>query len=496
MTALLTASDSQMAILADLVAGLQRAEQTLSSVQAARDGMLALASRLAIEIAGQSDDPDYGDMSLRAVAAEIGAAQRISDRVIERRMTAASSLVERFPHVWASQGAGRITAAHARVITDAGAHLSAPDDCARYAVEVVAIAERESPNRLRRTARRLAERFQPRSATERHLDARTQRSVWVKDLDDGMSELGVYGPSTLVHGIHDRLSQMAHAVHSDETRHRAARGDEDRDRDARDHGAPDHDRDRDPRDRDPRDRDPHDPRDHDRGTHDPDRDRDRAPRSIGQLRFDLLADLALTATPTGHDTTDSLLGAIRARVEVTVPVTTLMTSGTPGGDRHRTPAELDGACAVDLETTATLAAEAPGWERVMTHPITGTVLVVDRYRPGEALRRHLRARDQRCRFPACGLSTRRCDIDHTHAAASGGATSDTNLAHLCRRHHMLKHHSPWRVRLSSDGGLEWRSPAGRTYTDRAPAANTVTFKPSHPSHSLHPPRADLASAPF
>jgi len=443
MTALLDATDSQMAMLADLVASLEAAESTLSSMQAARDGMLAMAGRLAVDIAREAAHPDHGDMAIRTVAAEIGAAQHVSDRTIERRMAEASWLVERFPTVWEAQGEGRISAAHSRVIVDAGAHLDDAEDRAAYAAEVVELAATESPNRLRRIARRLAERFQERSITERHLDARAQRRVWVKDLDDGMAELGARGPAVLLHGMLDRLSQMAHAVK------------EENGRAAKHAGA------------DPGAGAGADPRAA-AGTAQPPVDE----RTIDQLRADLLADLVLTGTPVGHDTTDGLLSEIRARVEVTVPVLTLMDDGS---SPTSPPAELDGVTPIDSATARTLAGSATGWDRVLTHPISGGLLAVDRYRPGEQLRRHLRARDQRCRFPGCGIAARKCDLDHNHAASAGGATADGNLSAFCRRHHMLKHHSPWHVEQRPGGVLAWTSPTGRAYIDRPPPQHTVTF---------------------
>lgn len=444
MPALLDATDAQMAMLADLAAGLEAAERTLSSMQAARDGLLALAGRLAVEIARDARHPDGGDMAIRTVAAEIGAAQQVSDRTIERRMSDASWLVERFPAVWRAQGAGRISAAHARVIVEAGAHLTQPAHRARYAAEAVVLAETESPNRLRRTVRRLAERLQERTLVERHRDARELRRVWVRDLDDGMAELGARGPAALVHGMFDRLSQMAHAV---KTPGGSASADG---RDA--------------------------------GTGHPADD-----RGVDQLRADLLADLVLTGTPAGHDSADGLLGELRARVEITVPVLTLMRgdAAIPEDGSATPPAELDGVIPIDPETARRLAGATSGWDRVLTHPISGALLAVDRYRPSEDLRRHLRARDQRCRFPGCGLIARKCDLDHHHDAALGGATTHTNLATFCRRHHMLKHHSLWHVEQRPGGVLEWTSPLGQTYIDRPPPPHTVTFADTDLSGDSH-----------
>ncbi|MCZ0709602.1 DUF222 domain-containing protein [Microbacterium paraoxydans] len=436
MPALLDATDSQMAMLADLVEGLEAAEKTLNSMQAARDGLLAMAGRLAVDIARQARHPDGGDMAIRTVAAEIGAAQRVSDRTIERRMSEASWLVERFPTVWEAQGAGRISAAHARLIVEAGAHLDDPDDRSCFATEAIEVAAAESPNRIRRLVRRLADRLQERTLVERHRDARELRRVWVTDLEDGMAELGARGPAALVHGMFDRLSQMAHAVREENARAHRREAEE---------SIPDD-------------------------------------RTVDQLRADLLADLVLTGAPAGHDSEEGLLSELRARVEVTVPVLTLMhgeQEGTTGG----TPilaAELDGVIPIDPATARRLAGAASGWDRVLTHPFSGALLAVDRYRPSEDLRRHLRARDQRCRFPGCGLAPRKCDLDHNHDAALGGETVHDNLATFCRRHHMLKHHSPWHVEQGPGGVLEWTSPTGRSYIDRPPPPHTVTFAEDPP----------------
>jgi hypothetical protein len=419
MAALADATVEQMETLGELTDMLVGLERTISSLQAARDGVLAVGSRLALQVADEAEHPDFGDLTTRTVAAEMAAALRMSDRTVQARMTEAVWRVERFPLVWAAQGAGRISAAHARAICDAAEHLEEAGDRAAYSAEMVPFAESESPNRVSRHGRRVAERFPSRSVDERHRDAREKRSVWVKDVGDGMSQLGLLGPSALVHGVFERLTQMAATVQGQAQEQ--SEGDQ---------------------------------------------------RTVAQIRADLALDLLLTGAPAGHDTIDGLLAAIRGSVSITVPVTTLM-------GQDSTPAELDGRTLIDAGTAKALAGAASGWDRILTHPITGAFLAVDRYRPGSELKRYLRARDQRCRFPTCGHAARDCDIDHHHDAARGGPTTARNLGHLCRRHHVLKHHSPWVVEALGDGTYAWTSPTGRVYIDRPQLPNTVTFVEEH-----------------
>ncbi|MFT4260092.1 DUF222 domain-containing protein [Microbacterium sp.] len=454
MDALTDATDSQMAALAGLVDSLAAAEATLNAMMAARDGLLAIAGDIAVTIARQGDHQDKGDMNLRAVAAEIGQRLRLSDRTIERRIAEASVLVQANPAVWTAQGAGRISAAHSHVIIEAGAHLADPALHDAYLEAVLPLAEVESPNRLRALAKRIAERFQETSIDERHRRAREHRRVWMRDGDDAMAELTLHGPAVIVHAMMDRLSQMAHRIRTENLREA---------REARSAGV----------------------------------DIEPDARCVDEIRADLLADLVLTGAPTGHDSADGQLAEIRGRVEVTVPVTTLMSADLPSSSIAYPPALLDGTIPIDAETARMLAGAVTGWDRVLTHPLSGVVLAADRYRPPEQLRRRLRARDQRCRFPTCGLVARRCDLDHNHDAATGGATREDNLSAFCRRHHTLKHASPWHAQQKPGGVLEWTSPTGRTYIDEPPPQNTVVFTPSHPpSFTSFEDFADSVRAPF
>jgi hypothetical protein len=426
MKVLVEMSEEQVGALGAVTGMLVDVDRTISQLLAVREGLLAVGARLSFEIgadAAAAADPglpdsyagDAMDLAARAVAAEFAVALQSSDRSLQRRMADADAKVALFPAVWRAQGAGVVTAGQARSIVDAGTHLDEQADRDAYADEMVALVQTPgmSPSRVGRAARRAAERRQPRSLDDRHRDARRRRRIWVKGRADGMAELGLLGPVALIHGASDRITAMGLGILSDTTA-RLEIGDD---------------------------------------------------RSLDEVRADLALDLLLAGSPAGHDP-DGLLAGVTGAVSVTVPVTALLGIDGPC-------AELDGSTPIDGATARRLAADAPGWDRVLTHPITGAVLAVDRYRPSAELRRWLRARDQRCRFPGCGHLARDCDLDHTTDAATGGPTEEQNLGALCRRHHVLKHQAPWDVEQLDNGTFSWTSPTGRTYLDRPPPPHTT-----------------------
>jgi hypothetical protein len=193
-------------------------------------------------------------------------------------------------------------------------------------------------------------------------------------------------------------------------------------------------------------------------------------RTLGEIRADVFADLLLTAVPTGHHGAGGrALEGVRGRISITIPIATAAGIGDE-------PALLTGYGPIDDDLARRLMAEAPAWNRVLIDPETGAPVAVDRYRPSAALALFVDIRDERCRFPGCTMKVWRCDRDHTIAASDGGATSACNLADFCRRHHTLKHCSPWRVEQVGAGRLVWTSPTGRVYTDFVPA--TLRFVPA------------------
>ncbi|WP_448810398.1 DUF222 domain-containing protein [Agromyces bauzanensis] len=183
-------------------------------------------------------------------------------------------------------------------------------------------------------------------------------------------------------------------------------------------------------------------------------------RTHAQRVLDAAADLLLAGSRTDHDGRP-IAGdaAIVPRVLVTVPVLTLL-------GHTDEPAELDGHGPIDADTARWLAAHGPSFQRILTHPETGAYLSYGRtsYRVPADLAGYLRVRDGGCRFPGCGRRAAGCDLDHTNDWAHDGQTRHDNLAHLCRKHHRLKHETRWRMTQEPGGIIRWTSPAGHHHT--------------------------------
>jgi hypothetical protein len=86
------------------------------------------------------------------------------------------------------------------------------------------------------------------------------------------------------------------------------------------------------------------------------------------------------------------------------------------------------------------------------------------YQPSRKLQHLIRTRSARCSAPGCGRPAARCDLDHTVAWDKGGITCECGLAPLCRHHHRCKQAQGWQLAQPEPGVLQWRTPAGRTFT--------------------------------
>ena len=409
----------------------QRAEICAEAVALVADRVLQRAAAR-----GRSATTEFGDeIPLREVIAELGAALRVSDQTLKAWFGDGDALVHTYPDTLDALRGGRIDERQASAIIDGGHGLDEEHRTA-YQEQVLAAADEQTAPALRETARIIAARLQPDVVEIRQKAAHERRRIRAYSLDDALARLQIDGPAALVFAMYDRATEMAELVEhdaADEAKATAATvaaatgatsaGDGSADSNAGTEAGAD------------------------------DRTRD-------ELRFDIVADLLLTSTPTGHGDPD-LLSSIRGSVQVTVPALTLA-----GLDNE--PALLAGHGPIDSDTARAIAGTAPGWDRILTHPTSGIPLAVDRYRPTAEQKRLLKARDHHCRWPGCRRPVAHCDDEHNIPHAEGGQTCMCNMCEFCRRHHVLKHASLWHIENHGDGTIQFTSPTGRTYLNNAP----------------------------
>ncbi|UNX53993.1 HNH endonuclease [Georgenia sp. TF02-10] len=127
-------------------------------------------------------------------------------------------------------------------------------------------------------------------------------------------------------------------------------------------------------------------------------------------------------------------------------------------------AELAGYGPISPDVARALAAGGT-WRRLVTDPLSGTVLDVGRtrYRPPADLAEHVRTRDRTCVRPGCTTPAERCQIDHTLAFSQGGKTAAASLGAQCTTDHALKSAGTFKTTQPSPGVFEWLTPTGHAY---------------------------------
>jgi hypothetical protein len=191
-----------------------------------------------------------------------------------------------------------------------------------------------------------------------------------------------------------------------------------------------------------------------------------------QLRADALVSLCRTVLRTDLLDVGRRRGD-RPRVVVTVPLETLRDSGLgsaapaggpgagPGDGPAAEEALLGSGEPVSAATARRLACDA----RVLPAVLGGAGEVLDVGAEAETvtqgLRRAVELRDQGCRFPGCDRPTAECETHYvTHWARSGLSIVD-NVVLLCPHHHVLVHEGGWQVsRDPYSGEVRARRPDG------------------------------------
>ncbi|MBC7519417.1 MAG: DUF222 domain-containing protein [Microbacteriaceae bacterium] len=399
------------------------------------------------------EDTEYAE---RAATADLAVRLSLAELIVRHHGMIAHTLQERIPHLWALFTAGGVSTQNAREAASIVSEL--PTELwAEFETHVLAAATR-APARFRARARAISERLRAHTLTERHAAARLRRGVWTEIDRDGMGWLNAHLPAETLARVNANLDGIAFSLF--------------------------------------------------KGTA-PTAKAAAETRTMAQLRADVLSDLltgkshgnvgAASCTCDGYDEagggrtgkvgtgsvgqsssdqsssdrsgTDSACApagtcacarAARIRpsvgvtVALTIPVLTLL-------GHSNDPALLEGVGPIDIAAARKLCATATSITRLLTDPISGTILQMDphQYRVPAALKRWLAIEQVTCDFPGCGRRAANCDLDHTRAWADGGSTTAANLTHRCRNHHTLKHRTKWQVdKPPGAQRATWTSPTG------------------------------------
>ncbi|OFA53735.1 HNH endonuclease [Streptomyces fradiae] len=380
-------------------------ERHVAWIQAQQVGLLADVEADALD--ATPNEVGWADYDWDFACEDVACALKLSGNTAAERLAVATALEGRFPTTVSLLERGEICYLQAKAVTEVTGTLD-PEAAARVEAMVVPKMPGQSVGQTRRSLSRAVLKADPQGAERRHRRRREDRTIWHRATEDGMATWTAFLPTP-------QAAQLDAAVDA----HAATFGDDG--------------------------------------------------RTLNQKRVDALYDLVVnrpagTEAPTGGSTPSGRSAAV---VQVTVSLDTLI-----GVDEE--PGVLKGYGPVSA-TAAREVAFAPGtvWRRLITHPKTGLLIKTDptTYRPTAEVERHVIARDGRCAFPSCQMPAHRCDLDHIqpfnhHNPAAGGATDPENLMPLCRRHHLLKHRTPWQTeRDTTTGEVHWRAPTGHTYTN-------------------------------
>ncbi|HEX6235416.1 MAG TPA: DUF222 domain-containing protein [Jiangellaceae bacterium] len=408
--------------LVEFIAGCERASTAMHALQAR--GIAELANRVEMR---PVDGARVSMSPQRVTALEVAARLAVSSAEGEALVARAEYVQRVLPATFAAWAAGLIDTRKAELIAR---KLCRHADELAHQVEAMVLpkAPELTVESLRRLINREIHRLDPKDAETRHEDAKQRRYITVTPVGDGMSWIEGYVPDEVAAAVKATLDAGAASLkqqHPDDE------------------------------------------------------------RTMGARRVDVLAALAFAAIAAGRIGGCSACGAgIKlagaqhrpVAVNVTVPASSLL-----GFDEQ--PGELAGFGPITAATARKLAAVGV-WRRILTDPVSGTVLDVGRtrYRPPAPLAEHIMLRDVRCVWPGCErpATSHGVDIDHILDWALGGATTDHNLGPFCEKHHVDKHNSRWQVSQPEPGRFEYTSPTGHRYTQEPEKVGQVVHNNSDP----------------
>ncbi len=412
---------------AELVAGICAFTRVENRAAAAQ--LVAIGELFCYRLSRCSDTEDWAVDTMEAVAAEVGAALRISQSLAASRLRYARAMRERLPKVAEVFKAGDIDFPMFATLVYRTDLITDPDVLAAVDAELAAKVGRW-PSMSRGRLGGLVDRIVARAdadAVRRRTKNQADREIWIGHSHDGLCEIGgaLFTPDA--RALDTRLSALAATVCA----------------------------------------------------HDP--------RSRQQRRADALGALAAGANRLGCrcGRRDCAAGTQPAASPVVIHViaeqaTIDGSSATPAsqvGADGLIPAEL----VADLAKSAKLVA--------LVHPADAAP--EPGYVPSKTLADFVRCRDLTCRWPGCDRPAVNCDVDHTIPHAQGGPTHASNLKSLCRTHHLVKTFWGWREQQLPDGTLIFTSPSGQTYVT-TPGSALLFPSLCRSTGGFPAPEADLA----
>ncbi|MGG7463020.1 DUF222 domain-containing protein [Plantibacter sp. YIM 135347] len=488
----------------------------IATAEARKATLFAEAARLsdltALTLAPPGTTPARAkDLARLSLHLELSAMTRVPERTIQHRIAESGVLVDHLPATLAALSGGSISVGHARVIVEQLADVD-PADRAEFETRILPLAQTRTAAQLKQYARQLREKLHPETIGTRHHRARQDRHVTLSPAPDGMSWLSILTTATIATAAYNRLSDLTAAtqrrgdsrtraqlmvdnaqslllygvtasaspptaiavptkvtprVEDDEVPTWAARSLPARPAASMDDGAITPTQSMGGLDRRTQPIQATEPVQMSGPVQVTESARTTVPvQTAGPLRSAGSVQGAGSSPgiephpitgplPSIEDITEGIIPT----VHVTVPVMTIL------GHEHQ-PGSLEGYGPIDPETAVRLSVHAKSFTRILTHPETGTVLSVsrERYVPPADMKRALAIRDTHCRAPGCNRLAKGCELDHTVPWSEGGETSVENLAHLCPKHHHLKHETNWSLEPGPDGVLHWISPSGQVFT--------------------------------
>lgn len=317
-----------------------------------------------------------------AAVDHLAAEQKISTAMAGNEVALAYSLETRLPQTRAALAAGLISARRAAQIDRACWVLS--DAKARELDAAIhPLAQSKTPRQLGELLRRVKLKIDPEGAAARHAKAKASRRVSVENEEEGMATLRWYDSADAVEAVSDRVDTIAR-----------------------------------------------------------DLKRAKDPRSMNQLRADVLRDLLL-----GKFSSKTI-----AHVYVAGNASTILgLDDLPGTLRGYGPITADQLREIALGLRST-------WTGVLIDDEGhAQKMATSKYRPSKHLKEFTQLRDTTCHAPACARVAHKGDYDHTRPHGRGGPTDEHNDRGVCRRHHRAKQSGFWKVEIGADGDPIWTS---------------------------------------